>query len=258
MIGAALAAAAILPGAASSLAAQPSSVGYECRRVAGAAAHVVTVNLNDRRVEVTLVVPRGGIGSAESFSSMIHRTQPDAAITGTFFGIKGLLPIGNLVSDGRLLYPMATGTTLAITRDNRAVLVPTRADHELDWNLYPTAIFTGPTLVRQGKCAVAPWAEGFTDPAHYRRARRTAAGITAHNKLLLVAVSRPITLSRMAKIMKGLGARDAVGLDGGTSAALHYRGGAIVRPGRRLTNIIAVYATPRSKVVAGAPALAGS
>jgi len=256
-IGVALAACAILLATASSLPAHPGSVGYECRRVAGTAAHVVTVNLNDRSVEVTLVLPRGGIGSAESFSSMIHRSQPDAAITGTFFGVKGLLPIGNLVSEGQLLYPVATGTTLAITRDNRALLLPTKADQELDWSQYRTAIFAGPTLVRNGKYAVAPWAEGFTDPGHYRRARRTAAAITAHNKLLLVAVSRPISLSRMAKIMKGLGARDAVALDGGTSAALYYRGGAIVHPGRRLTNIIAVYASGRSKVVAGAPAPAG-
>jgi len=256
VIGVALAACAILLAAAPRVSAHPSSVGYECRRVAGISAHVITVNLNDREVEVTLVLSRGGIGSAEPFSSMIHRTQPDAAITGTFFGVKCLLPIGNLVADGQLLYPMATGTTLAITRDNHAVLLPTKADQELDWSNYSAALFAGPMLVRSGKYAVAPWAQGFTDPGHYRAARRTAVGITAANKLLLVAVSRPISLSRMAKVMKGLGAVDAVGLDGGTSAAMHYRGGGIIQPGRRLTNIIAVYASGRPKVVAGAPARA--
>ena len=241
--------------AASAANAKSSSVGYEYRRVAGVRAHVVTVNLNDREVKVTLVLPRAGIGSAEPFSSMLHRARPDAAITGTFFGVKCLLPIGNLVSDGELLYPVATGTTLAITRDNQALLLATRAGQALDWSPYTTAVFTGPTLVRGGKYAVAPSAEGFRDPGHYRAARRTAVGIKPNNKLLLVAVAAPVTLTKMAAIMKALGARDALALDGGTSAAMHYRGSTLVRPGRKLTNVIAVYANGRrEEMLAGAPA----
>jgi len=238
--------------------AHPKSVGYECKRVAGVWAHVVTVDLNDPALEVTLLLPRGGIGSAEAFSDIIHRNRPDAAITGTFFGVKGLLPIGNLVRDGQLLYPAATGTTLAITRDNRAVLLHTKADQDLDWSQYATALFAGPTLVRDGKYAVAPRAQGFTDPGHYRLARRTAAGIKSNNKLLFVAVSSRISLTRMAKVMKALGARDAVSLDGGSSAALHYRGSTLVRPARRLTNLIAVYANGRPKhVIADATPVRG-
>jgi exopolysaccharide biosynthesis protein len=182
---------------------------------------------------------------------MLHRTTPDAAITGTFFGVKCLLPIGNLVCDGRLLYPVATGTTLAITRDNRAVLLPTKAKQDLDWSLYSAAVFAGPTLLRDGKHAVSPWAEGFRDGAHYRPARRTTIGIKANNKLLLVAVARPISLSRLARIMRALGARDAFALDGGTSTALHYRGSTLVRPGRSLTHIIAVFDRGRPPLVAG-------
>lgn len=237
--------------------ANPKSVGYERRWVAGTGAQVITVDLNDPEVVVSVVVARNGIGTAESFSSMIHRTMPDAAVTGTFFGVKGLLPIGHLASGGHLLYPMATGTTLVITRDNRALLVPTTADKELDWSQYPTAIFAGPRLLRGGAYAVAPRAEGFTDSGHYRLARRTAVGITAKNKLLLVVVSRNISLSRMAKVMKGLGARDAVALDGGSSAAMYYRGSTIIRPARSLTNIIAVYATGGTKIIAGAPSTPG-
>jgi hypothetical protein len=257
-IAAVMIAAAVLLAAAPQARAQPRSVGYECRRVAATWAHVVTVDLNDRDVEVTLVLAHDDIGRAESFASMIHRTKPDAAITGTFFGVKGLLPIGNLTRDGRLLYPVATGTTLAITRDNRAVLLPTTAGKELDWTQYPTALFTGPRLLRAGKLAVAPWAEGFRDSGHYRAARRTAAGITAHNKLVLVAVTRPITLTRMASAMKDLGARDAVALDGGSSAALHFRAHTVIYPARSLTNIIAVYAMRRpGHILAVAPAAKG-
>ncbi len=243
----------VLLAAAFPLAAHPASVGYEYRRVARTRAHVVTVDLNDPAVAVTLVLARDGIGNSESFSSMIHRSHPDAAITGTFFGIKGLQPIGNLVRDGQLLYPVATGTTLAITRDNQAVVLATNADQQLDWNLYSAALFTGPTLLRDGRCAVKPWAERFRARAHYRPARRTAIGIKPNNKLVLVTVARPVTLTRMAAVMKAVGARDAFGLDGGTSAALYYRGRTIVHPGRKLTHILAVYANGSPPVVAGAP-----
>jgi len=247
-----------LLGAAFPLSAHPNSIGYEYRQVAGVYVHAVTVDLNDRDVAVTLVLARDGIGSAEAFPSMIARTTPDVAITGTFFGVKCLLPIGNLVLDGELLCPVATGTTLAITRDNDLLLLPTRVGQELDWGRYSAAIFTGPTLMRQGRYAVAPWAEGFNDPGHYRPARRTAVGIRPNNKLLLAAVSRRVTLTRMAAIMKALGARDAFALDGGTSAALHYRGSTIIRPGRPLTHIIAVYADGRPRpLVAGAPGPVG-
>jgi len=243
----------VLLAAAFPLAAQPASIGYEYRRVGRIPAHVVTIDLNDPAVAVTLVLARDGIGNSESFSSMIHRSGPDAAITGTFFGIKGLQPIGNLVRDGHLLYPVATGTTLAITRNNRAVILATTADEQLDWNLYSAALFTGPTLLRDGRCAVKPWAERFRDRAHYRPARRTAIGIKPSNKLVLVTVARPVTLTRMAAVMKAVGARDAFGLDGGTSAALYYRGRILVRPGRKLTHILAVYARRSMPLVAGAP-----
>jgi len=73
---------------------------------------------------------------------------------------------------------------------------------------------------------------------------RAALGLTATNKLLLVTIARPITLSRLAKLMKALGARDAINLDGGTSTAIAYRGRVLHRPGRRLTNVLLVYDFP--------------
>jgi hypothetical protein len=73
-------------------------------------------------------------------------------------------------------------------------------------------------------------------------------GLRANNKLLMVAVTRPVTLSRLARLMKALGAVDALALDGGTSAALYYKGKTIVRPGRSLTNILAVYSESRRPI----------
>jgi hypothetical protein len=88
---------------------------------------------------------------------------------------------------------------------------------------------------------VDPRTEGFRDPALFRPNPRTAIGLTARNKLLLVAVTRSIYLSDLARVLKELGAVDAVSLDGGSSTALWYRGKYPATPRRALTHIIAVY-----------------
>jgi hypothetical protein len=98
--------------------------------------------------------------------------------------------------------------------------------------------------VQNGVPYVDPKSEGFHDRGLFRRAVRSAIGITKYNKLLLVTVSRPVYLSRLAKIMKGLGAVNAVNLDGGSSTALCYKGRVFNHPSRRLTNWILIYDSP--------------
>ena len=99
--------------------------------------------------------------------------------------------------------------------------------------------------------------EGFRDRAIIAQKPRTATGVTRHNKLLLVAVARPISLRKMAAIMSALGARDAMCMDGGTSAGLYYRGKSYVVPHRPMTNLLIVYEAPRpkGKVAASKPGL---
>jgi hypothetical protein len=108
---------------------------------------------------------------------------------------------------------------------------------------------TGPRLLKDGHYALNPRREGFRHPGLFGAHLRMALGVTAHNKLLLVYVATPVTFARTAGIMKALGAVDAVCLDGGSSAAMYYRGRLIHRPGRRLTNIIEVHNVPRVTLV---------
>src|SRR5579862_4602312 len=70
---------------------------------------------------------------------------------------------------------------------------------------------------------------------------RVAVGVTANNKLIFVATRKPVYLSALARAMKDLGVRNAINLDGGSSIGVYYRGDMIIRPGRRLTNLILVY-----------------
>jgi len=89
-----------------------------------------------------------------------------------------------------------------------------------------------------------PWVEGFSDSSLFRPAQRSALGLTKYNKLLLVTVNRPIYMHKLARIMRELGAVDAINLDGGSSTALYCDGRAYSHPGRKLTNLIVVYETP--------------
>ena len=107
----------------------------------------------------------------------------------------------------------------------------------------------GPRLLRAGRVAVSARAEGFAPPQSpsffdiFVRGRqpRTLAGVTAEGRLLLVTVDgrRPgwsvgMTLPEAARLMRGLGARDALNLDGGGSTTMTVRGQVVNRPSDRV------------------------
>jgi subtilisin family serine protease len=103
----------------------------------------------------------------------------------------------------------------------------------------------GPRLLRAGRAEITAAAEGFDhpeDPGFFyafglRRNPRTMAGVTYDARLLLVAVdgrapgySAGLTFAEEAAVMRALGARDAVNLDGGGSTTLTVRGTVVTRP----------------------------
>jgi hypothetical protein len=103
----------------------------------------------------------------------------------------------------------------------------------------------GPRLLRAGHPDIAATAEGFDhhdDPGFYyafglRRNPRTIAGVTDGGRLLLVAVdgrapgySAGLDFEEEAAVMRALGARDAVNLDGGGSTTMTIRGTVVTRP----------------------------
>jgi hypothetical protein len=107
----------------------------------------------------------------------------------------------------------------------------------------------GPRLLRAGRVAVTAAAEGFRPPEapfFFRsfvagRQPRTLAGVRADGTLLLVTVdgrlpgwSAGMTLPEAARLMRSLGARDAINLDGGGSATMVVRGEVVNRPADRV------------------------
>lgn len=226
------------------LAAWPSpaaNVGYRVEFVNGFGVHIVQVNLGSPNVKVTPIVSLRFPGGAEPMMQMCRRERPDAAVTGTFFSKTTLLPIGDIVIDGRLVHFGGMGSAIAITGDNRVVIERLPYGRRQDWSAFESVLACGPLLVEAGEIALAPAHEGFRDAHVLGRASRTAVGLTANNKLLMVVTREQVSLYELAKIMRALGCIDALNLDGGSSTGMYYRGFAIVRPQRSLVNMLAVF-----------------
>jgi exopolysaccharide biosynthesis protein len=102
----------------------------------------------------------------------------------------------------------------------------------------------GPRLVQDGAIYTqleAPFTEArFTTIV----SPRSAAGINAQGKLVLVSVPGGATIQQMRELMLGLGCVDAINLDGGASCAMYYNGQYIATPGRELTTTLQVSVSP--------------
>ena len=150
-----------------------------------------------------------------------------------------LLAVRSYAEAARSLPP---GTTLTLTPEVRPP-----AFGEL-----PHAIGGGPLLVQGGQIVVDAKAEGFSDAFAAQAAPRSAVGVTADGKLLLVAMhyspgGRGPTLQEAAQMMVQLGAQDALNLDGGSSSSL-YLGGSLINRHRgtvgRVHNGLGVFLSP--------------
>lgn len=220
-----------------------SPVSYRRTVINGVRAYVVTVDLNCKRISLS---PVSSNGHYKSFRRFVRENKPIAAINGTFFDPATAHIVCNLISRGKLLSEGRVGHSLRIDKHNIAQLVSTagRPGRLLDLKNWAFGLSSGPTLLRSGQYVMTPWREGFRDRGLLGIAPRSAIGITAHNKLLLVAVRHPVRLQRLAWMMKSLGAKDALNLDGGSSTALYFGGRFVARPKRMLTNVVVVQMLP--------------
>jgi hypothetical protein len=160
---------------------------------------------------------------------------------------------GRVPRDGLLL----TGTGDAARFLRNVALPRSRADltlrlttagRPLEVATQELVVGGGPRLLRRGRVAVSATAEGFAPPeapAFFgtfvaARQPRTLAGVRADGRVLLVTVDgrRPgwsagMTLPEAARLMRSLGAREALNLDGGGSTTMTVRGEVVNRPSDR-------------------------
>ena len=120
--------------------------------------------------------------------------------------------------------------------DELTVRCDIKSDSGVDWTQVNQAVGGGPWLVKNGAAFVDADAEGFAPAFSTTTHPRTAVGITADNKLLLVTrdgrqvFSQGISLKDLAATMIRLGAVNAMNLDGGGSSEMSIEGMVVNSP----------------------------
>jgi hypothetical protein len=146
------------------------------------------------------------------------------------------LPSGRVLipRDGYVLVVNALDAPLvAHLRPGQRVVLDLRVTPDLEM---VAALGGGPRLVKDGQVSVPYLWERFAPELVYRRAPRTAVGVSAAGKLLLVTVdgrgrrSTGMTLFELASLMVRLGAVEAMNLDGGGSATMVVGGRVVNDP----------------------------
>ncbi len=216
------------------------SVKLLYRKVRGVPVRYILADLNNPYVRVGVVTARR-LGRDESIWELLARSRPTAAVTGTYFSTTSKLPVGDIVIEGERVHFGGVGTALCITYDNQVRFIRQKLHRQRDWSNYRLVLGAGPRLLQNGQIALYPPGEGFRDRRVYARGKRVAVGVTKQNKLILAVVEQPVSLRRLAWTMRGLGATDAIALDGGGSSTLYYRREVKLLPKRKLTNLLVVY-----------------
>ena len=138
--------------------------------------------------------------------------------------------------------------------DKLTVKFDIKSANATDWTQVQQAVSGKPFILKDGKEFINLEAEKVAKTFSTYRHPRTALGITADGKLMLVTVdgrqsiSRGISLSDLSALMKRLGAVNAINLDGGGSTTMSYRGGVINSPSggvqRAVADGLLVFANP--------------
>ncbi|MDB5096520.1 MAG: Tat pathway signal sequence domain protein [Cyanobacteria bacterium RYN_339] len=227
-------------------------VVHAAKRVNNVPIQLVTIDLHDPAVVGTVVLAKDAphpntadstVGD-EEFTAMAGRAHAAVAINGTFFSKDDQKRVmGNMVRQGALIKFSQwdhDGTTFWLGRDNRPGMTTPKSEAAPPWQDAWLAMSCGPRLLKGGQPWLQPATEGFRDSHVLGAAGRSALGFD-QDRLMLVSFEAAVTLADEANVMKALGCREAMNLDGGASRSLAVGGRVVVPAGRPLTNIMAFY-----------------
>lgn len=199
---------------------------------------VVEIELGPN-IEIRPVLAGRNGGRSEMFSDMVKRLKPYAAINGTFYS-QDMLPLGDVLVDGKLLIRGRYPNAIAIGKNGRIEFIR-RSSDRFDWSNYKCALAAGPRLVHKGVVGVDPKADGFLRLDKESLAPRSGIGLTKSGRLLLVVSTEPVNIVDFAQAMKKAGAVEAMNLDGGPASGLYYDGKLLVKANLRMTNLLVIY-----------------
>lgn len=197
---------------------------------------VIEGDLKNPEVQVKPVeAQEGNYGKRESVAAMGARSGAVAAINGGYFNTTPPYnPIGSLVIDGELVAGQEMYRSSMGWMEDGTVRFgyfnPKTYLEDPYWQGLKHLMTSGPLLVAEGRPVFQYNLEGFNGTLESRHPR-TAVGITADDKILLVTVdgrqpdvSLGVTFDELIYLMLDLGAKTAMGLDGGGSTTSWVNG----------------------------------
>ncbi|GHG08856.1 hypothetical protein GCM10017783_21810 [Deinococcus piscis] len=214
-------------------------VSLHSRTLLGVPVRMVRVDLRHPGVLVSPVLPQGSRGAR--VGTLARQSGADALINGSYFHPQTYAPAGDLVRSGQLISWGRIPAALAITPDNRAVITGGSGTTSAQaWRGMETVIASGPRILVGGQIRQS-YDAAFRDPAVFGRAARSAVGLSGNRDLFLVSTQAKLTPAEMAKVMRQLGAQNALLLDGGSSAGLAWGNRAVIESVRSVAFGIGVY-----------------
>jgi hypothetical protein len=165
-------------------------------------------------------------------------------------GKSGQTPV-NIPTDGYLLTSRGNG----ISPNSLSVGTKVNLDSTTipaDFNQYANILGAGPLMLENGRIVLDSASEKFNQGFQEQNASRSAIAVNQNGKFLMIAVHNRVggkgpTLAEMAALLKQLGAKEALNLDGGSSTALSLGGQLIDRSAvtaARVHNGLGVFVSP--------------
>jgi hypothetical protein len=229
-------------------------IAFVKKKIKGVPFYQLTIDLTDPETYLVIRLPHDSqqansttfSAGHEAFETFVKRSGAAAMVNGTFFSKDDQERVmGNMVSEGKSLKysPWENyGTTLGLKEQNVPEMITARAEGQPDWSSHWFSLTCGPRLVKQGEVWVNPELEGFTDSHVLGVGPRSAIGFPiTRDKLFIIVFQRGLSLTEEAKLMQEIGCYEAMNIDGGASKALAQGSSIVVKPGRGLTNVLAVY-----------------
>lgn len=161
-----------------------------------------------------------------------EENQALVAINGGFFDVKNGGAVDYIKVGGKLVNPTRSASARAnavLSIHKKKISIEAASRENTEGSTAENVMLSGPLLAVDGKGISLD-----NNPFNANRHPRTAVAIRKNNKLILMVVdgrnsrAAGMSLMELAGVLKWLGAKDAMNLDGGGSSTLYIKGKNIV------------------------------
>ncbi len=206
---------------------------------------IIEIDLK-KEVSIFSVLPAGGIGFAEEFSILLEEVSADAAINGCYFCTKTNILVSSIAVFGN---EITTGTfkpTFVVDYENNPDILD-GSEISIDKKKYRVAISCVDVLVKNKIQKIKSYEDMILaghnpspDNHVFKPNPQSAIGIDKGNKIVyFISTANKIRLYEFGKyILENVKVKDVLGLDGGLSVGLYFKGEYKIRPKRKLPAII--------------------